>query len=51
MDIVNEVPGSVFAFVSEDIGAVTLQITAFEDISLRVFSQNDLASATREKLY
>lgn len=44
----NETPGSVVSFVSEDVGYVSFEITAFEDASVRMYTQNTLSSATRK---
>lgn len=46
VQIVNEDPGRMFTFVNEDINSVSFQISAFEDVSVRLYSQDLASSAT-----
>ena len=41
-------PGVTFAFFGEDVGNVTLQITASEDATIRVYIDRSLSSTTRK---
>ena len=48
MNIVGQNPGATSASISEDVGNVTLQITAFEDATIRVYIDTTVTSATRK---
>ena len=48
VQLVNEDPGRLFTFVNEDVNSVSFQISAFEDVSVRLYSQDSTSSATRK---
>lgn len=48
VQLINEDPGRLFTFVNEDVNSVSFQISAFEDVSVRLYSQDSASSATRK---